>query len=65
MDTNKIETLKAIIFDKDWNVLSCGRENCKELIMLLEEAYPDVDFGNAETGFMNIENIKLYLEKDN
>ena len=56
-----LEFLYKIVFDENGEVRACGRENCKKLIKACMELYPDVDFGNPETGMMNIEKIKEYL----
>lgn len=59
-----IEIIKLYkeIFDSEGNVRAVGREKCKKLISLLSEANKDIDFGNEETGFMNVENIKNFIE---
>lgn len=51
------------IFDENGNVKSCGRKKCKQLINLLTEEYPDRKFGDSNTGFMNIKEIKAVLSK--
>ena len=33
--------------------------NCIKLIELLQKDFPKIDFGNTETGFMNLENMNL------
>lgn len=58
-----MKELFEVVFDKDGNIKSCGREACKKLILACEKIKPGVDFGNSENGFMNVENIKaLYNE---
>ena len=47
----------------DEKVIACGRNECIKLIELLNLKYSDVDFGNSQTGFLNIDNIKKYIEK--
>lgn len=42
---------------------NCGREKCIDLIINLEELFPNVDFGNNKTGFLNVENVLKYKEK--
>ena len=46
------------VFDEDGDIKACGREACKALIRECEDKWPDIDFGNSETGMMNVENIK-------
>lgn len=58
----QLKKLLSEVFDEDWNVKACGREKCKQLINLLEEMYPDKDFGFEDTGFMNVEAIKEITE---
>lgn len=51
------------VFDAEGNIKSCGRAKTKELIEEAESIKAGVDFGNTETGFMNVDNIKkLYKE---
>lgn len=53
------------IFDKDGNVLACGREHCKNLISLayIVDGKNSRFYGNPHTGFMNTNNIQqLYKE---
>ena len=51
------------VFDKDGNILACGRLETKKLIEYMTLKFPNVDFGNYETGMMNVEKIKEYIEK--
>lgn len=51
------------VFNSDGSVKPCGRDVCKFLISYLSDKYPDVDFGNTDTGYMNIENIKKYASQ--
>lgn len=52
-----------IVFDEDGNVKTCGRKNCSKLIELCEMATNgQMDFGNKETGIMNVELIKLTVQ---
>ena len=53
----KLKVLLNKVFDSDGNVLPCGREVCKELISTASQIYPNVNFGNVETGQMNIDNM--------
>lgn len=46
------------VFDRNGDVLACGREECKKLIILCEKIYPDEKFGDLETGRMNVSAIK-------
>ena len=48
-----------IVFDKGGNVKACGRIECRELIRLCENYTGSLGkYGNADTGFMNVEEIK-------
>ena len=52
------------VFDKEGNIKPCGRVECMKLITLcyaLDKS--GTDYGNVDTGNMNVENIKkLYSE---
>lgn len=48
-----------IVFYKNKEQKACGRDNCIKLIELLQKEFPEIDFGNTETGFMNLENMNL------
>lgn len=51
----KLKVLLNAVFEEDGAVRPCGRETCKKLISVASEKYPNVDFGNPNTGIMNIE----------
>lgn len=57
----KIKDLYFEIFDEKGRVKAVGREKCKELMKILYYIYGDIDFGDLESGFMNIENIRKYV----
>ena len=59
----RIKELYFIIFAKDGSRNLCGRTPCQEMITLLEQEFPGVDFGNNNTGFMNPENVLKYAGK--
>lgn len=48
-----------IVFYKNKEQKVCGRDNCIKLIELLQKEFPKNNFGNTETGFMNLENMNL------
>lgn len=49
-----------IVFDNDGNIKACGRIECRNLIRMCENYTGSLGkYGNAETGFMNVEEIKL------
>lgn len=49
------------VFTDDNVVKACGRNNCKKLIELASELDSTENYGNTETGVMNINNmIKLH-----
>lgn len=52
------------VFDENGDPRLCGREACKELILMCEENMGHKGlFGNIETGFMNVENIHALFEE--
>lgn len=50
------------VFDEHGNVKFCGRDVTRRLIHLCQQVDTNTDFGNQETGFMNVENIKRLRE---
>lgn len=60
---DKLNILLNEVFDENGNIRPCGREACQELISEASITYPGIDFGNAKTGIMNIENM-LKLRSD-
>lgn len=53
------------VFDTNGEARACGREKCIKLIELAESIKENIDFGNKETGMMNIPNIKNLRESLN
>lgn len=53
------------VFDKNGHIKFCGRDVCVRLIQLCEKQFPDaeVSFGNKGNGFLNVENIKKYVNR--
>ena len=52
-------------FDEHGNPRVCGRETCKDLIKALNTKFPYVNFGDSNTGFMNVTIINEYINKLN
>ena len=49
-------------FDENGNVKACGREVCRELILLANQIEKNVKHGDEHTCMMDIDSIKkLYL----
>lgn len=46
------------VFTPSGNVKNCGRETCKHLIILASSMYPNYDFGNPDTGMMNVSTFR-------
>lgn len=61
MNKERILKIYEEVFEENGDIKSCGREKCKELILEMTKVYSNVNFGNKETGFMHIENIKKYI----
>lgn len=53
----------SIVFDDNFNIKACGRQECKKLIKLLQEKCSLINFGNAETGFINIEPTVVFIKE--
>lgn len=51
------------VFDENGNIKVCGRDKCISLIKKLHEIDKSTDYGNVETGFMHIQNIKETINK--
>lgn len=58
-----IKILYKAVFAEDGSIKACGREACKKLISACLDMKPDGDFGNLDTGVMNVENIKEFCQK--
>ena len=54
--------LVCSVFNEDFTVKACGRKLCSDLIVNLSSLYPDINFGNEDTGVMNVENIKKIVK---
>ncbi len=50
--------LYDLVFDKDGNIKACGREVCKELIVLANQIEKNVKHGDETTGMMEVDTIK-------
>lgn len=50
--------LYDLAFDKDGNIKACGREVCKELIVLANQIEKNVKHGDETTGMMEVDTIK-------
>ena len=50
--------LYDLVFDKDGNIKACGREICKELIVLANQIEKNVKHGDETTGMMEVDTIK-------
>lgn len=59
-----VRSLVFEVIDEHGNMRACGREKCRELILVLKEKYPGVDFGNPETGFVNQKMLYQYFVKN-
>ncbi len=53
----KINKLYYEVFDTNDKITACGRDKCKSLILACQKLNPQIDFGNADTGMMNVDNI--------
>lgn len=55
-----MEKLFNLVFDEQNNIKPCGRQTTIKLMEELSRIYPDENFGNIKTGFMNIETVLKY-----
>lgn len=51
------------VLDENGNPKACGREACKRAIWLAKLLYPEVDYGDDETGYMNVSNLRDLREE--
>lgn len=54
----KIENLKILmdkVFEPDGSIRPCGRQVCRELITAASNYDQDTNFGDLESGRMNVE----------
>lgn len=57
----KFEQEYKKVFTEENTVRACGRNECKKLIELAMELDNTIDYGNLDTGCMNVDNmIKLH-----
>ena len=52
------------VFTQNGEVKACGRAECRKAIQAASEFYPGVDFGNIETGIMNLQAFQDYFFSD-
>ena len=57
----KLQKLLDQVFTPSGDVKTCGREACKQLIAQASSAYPGIDFGNPDTGMMNVAKFKEFF----
>ena len=62
MDILGFKNLYHEVFDLQGNVTPCGRAKCIELINKANDIKPG-NYGDVNTGIMNIENIKSLYQK--
>lgn len=49
------------VFDAEGNIKACGRDKCKKLMLAAKRLDNRADYGNIETGFMDISELhELY-----
>ena len=66
MSSQTIEEIKELykeVFDENNNIKLCGRDTCKKLMIALNKIYEDVNFGDLDAGFLNIETVQKYASK--
>lgn len=55
-----MEKLFNLAFDENNNLKPCGRKITIQLMEELSKLYPEENFGNIKTGFMNVETVLKY-----
>lgn len=56
-----LQELLLLAFTPLGEVRLCGRETCKKLITQASIAYTDIEFGNPNTGMMNVESFREFF----
>lgn len=59
----KLKTVITEVFNENGEIRPCGREKCKELISLASQIYPKINFGDPNTGIMNMDAMKELRSK--
>ena len=67
MDSLKVEfnTVYVSVFDSEGKVKACGRDKCKALMEISNKIEPDTVFGDKNTGYLNVANVKALYDKLN
>lgn len=59
----QLKTVITEVFNSNGEIRPCGREKCQELIFLASQIYPEINFGNPDTGIMNTDAMKELRSK--
>ena len=59
----KLKNVITKVFYENGEIRPCGREKCQELISLASQIYPEINFGNPDTGIMNMDAMKELRSK--
>ena len=60
----KVRNQLSKVFTPKGDVKACGRDECRKAIQIASEFYPGVNFGNLETGIMNLQTFHDYFFSD-
>ncbi len=60
---NYLKLLYDQVFNSDGSVKNCGKDKCIELICALKDKCVGIDFGNQNTGMMNIREIRKIFSR--
>lgn len=58
-----LDQLYKEVFSSDGCVKACGREKCSNLIKACQSFDNSIDFGNVETGSMNVCKIRSFCKE--
>lgn len=64
MAESKIREQLDRVFTSTGEVKACGLAECRKVIQAASEFYPGVNFGNLETGVMNLQAFRDYFFSD-
>lgn len=60
---NEMLELYDEVFDANGAIKTCGRNACKKLISACQKLDKNTNFGDLQSGYMNVEAIKALHEK--
>lgn len=63
MEVSKLVKKYHVVFNNEGDIKPCGRKACQDLILTCSQMEPNENFGNLNTGIMNVEAIKKFVKQ--